>query len=274
MPDYAPFYAARAKFNMKNDIRQVLSDLEQAAKLDKQQWRYGKNLVSYYLSQKQYEQALMMAKEYQNRFPANYIIGMLYARTLMSNKRYNEANKLLKSIQILPNEGATDGRQLYKEAQLMLALDEMKKKNYKNALQYIASARLWPENLGVGKPYDEDIDERVEDWLAYENYIRLSNDQGAKQMLDRILAFKPYQDENGVYPSVKDLVTAWALQKKGKSDEAEKLLKNWVEKQPGNNMAKWALNTYNGNYSQLPDETRTDENYRVLQEWMTISKKL
>jgi predicted Zn-dependent protease len=227
------------------------------------------------LSQKQYEQALTVAKEYQNRFPTNYIIGMLYAKTLMANKKYNEANKLLKSIQILPNEGATDGRQLYKETELMLALDEMKKKNYKNALEYIASARLWPENLGVGKPYDEDIDERVADWLAYENYIRLSNDQGAKQMLDHILAFKPNQDENGhVYPSVKDLVTAWALQKKGKSDEAEKLLKTWVEKQPGNNLAKWALNAYNGNYSQLPDETRTDENYRVLQEWMTISKKL
>ena len=275
MPDYAPFYAARAKFNMKNDSSRELADLQRAANLDKQQWRYGKGLVNYYLSQKQYEQALTVAREYQNRFPTNYIIGMLYAKTLMSNKQYSEANKLLRSIQILPNEGATDGRQLYKETELMLALDEMKKKNYKSALEYIAAARLWPENLGVGKPYDEDIDERVEDWLTYENYIRLSNDQGAKQMLDHILAFKPYQDDNGnVYPSVRDLVTAWALQKKGKSDEAEKLLKNWVEKQPGNNLAKWALNAYNGNYSQLPDETRTDENYRVLQEWITISKKL
>jgi len=278
MPSYAPFYAARAKFNMKNDSSRVLADLQQAVKLDKQQWRYGKGLINYYLSQKQYEQALTVAREYQNRFPANYIIGMLYAKTLMSNKQYSEANKLLKSIQILPNEGATDGRQLYKETELMLALDEMKKKNYKNALEYIAAARLWPENLGVGKPYDEDIDERVEDWLAYENYIRLSNDQGAQQMLDHILAFKPYQDENGhVYPSVKDLVTAWALQKKGKTDEAEKLLKDWVEYQPGNNFAKWALDAYNGDYSQLPDETRTDpdsyRDYRVLQEWMTISKK-
>jgi hypothetical protein len=216
-----------------------------------------------------------VAKEYRNRFPANYILGMLYAKTLMYNKQYDEASKLLKTIQILPNEGATDGRQLYKETQLMLALDEMKKKNYKQALEYIAAARLWPENLGVGRPYDEDIDERVEDWLAYENYTRLANDQAAKQMLDHILAFKPYQDENGIaYPSVKSLVTAWALQKKGKKDDAEKLLRDWVEKQHGNNLAKWALDAYNGNYSQLPDETRTDENYRVLQEWMTISKKL
>ncbi|TMI67660.1 MAG: DUF5107 domain-containing protein, partial [Bacteroidetes bacterium] len=197
IPDYAPFYAARANFNMTNDSNRALADLQRAANLDKQQWRYGKNLVNYYLSQKQYQQALTVAKEYQIRFPGNYILGMLYVKTLMSNNQYSEANNLLQTIQILPNEGATDGRQLYKETQLMLALDEMKKKNYKQALQYIAAARLWPENLGVGKPYDDDIDERVEDWLAYENYARLGNDQAAKQMLDHILAFKPYRDENG-----------------------------------------------------------------------------
>lgn len=274
IPNYAPFYAARAKFNMMNDSNRVLSDLQQAANLDKQQWRYGKNLVNYYLTQKQYEIALTVARDYQNRFPANYIIGMLYVKALMSNKHYNEANKLLQTMQILPNEGATDGRQLYKEAELMLAVEEMKKKSYQNALQYIAASRQWPENLGVGKPYAEDIDERVEDWLAYENYTRLGNDQSAKQMLDHILAFKPYQDENGsIYPSAKSLVTAWALQKKGKSDEAEKLLRDWIEKQPGNNLAKWALDAFNGNYSQLPD-IKSDENYRVLQEWITISRKL
>jgi hypothetical protein len=272
MPHYAPFYAARAKFNMKNDSSHILADLQQAANLDKHQWRYGKNLVNYYLLQKQYEQALKVATEYHNQFSANYLIGMLYAKTLIANKQYNEANKLLKAIQILPNEGATDGRQLYRETQLMLALDEMKKKNYKQSLQYIDGARLWPENLGVGKPYDEDVDERVEDWLAYENYARLGNDQGANQMLDHILAFKRDRDENGtIYPSVKSLVTAWALQKKGKPDDAENLLKGWVEKQPESNLAKWALNSYNGNYSELPDETQTDENYRVLHEWMTIS---
>ena len=216
----------------------------------------------------------MVAKQYKDQFPANYIIGMLYAKTLVVNKQYKTANALLKAIQILPNEGATEGRQLYRETQLMLALDEMEKKSYKKALQFIDASRQWPENLGVGKPYPEDIDERVENWLAYENYKRLGNEQAARTMLDKILAFKPYNDENGrVFPSVKSLVTAWALQKNGKQDEGEKLLKDWVEKQPGNNLAKWTLNAYSGNDFKLPDETPTDENYRVLQRWITISTK-
>jgi tetratricopeptide (TPR) repeat protein len=107
-PDYAPFYAARARFNMKNDSSQILTDLQQAAKLDKHQWRYGNNLVNYYVSQKQYGQALKLAKEYQTRFPANYIIGMLYAKTLVLNTQYNMANAVIKTIQIFTNEGATE----------------------------------------------------------------------------------------------------------------------------------------------------------------------
>jgi len=271
--NYAAFYAARARFNLKNDSSEVLSDLQQAAKLDKQQWRYGSSLVNYYLSRKEYEQALKVAKEYKNQFPANYIMGMLYAKTLVLNKQYNTANVLLKAIQILPNEGATEGRQLYRENQLMLALDEMEKKNYKKALQYIVDSRQWPDNLGVGKPYSEDIDERVENWLAYESYKSLGNEQAARAMLDKILAFDASNNEDGkVFPSVKSLVTAWALQKSGKPDEGEKLLKDWVKKQPENNLAKWTLNAYNGDDFKLPDETPTDENYRVLQRWITLSK--
>jgi len=198
---------------------------------------------------------------------------MLYAKTLVLNKQYNTADALLKTIQILPNEGATEGRQLYREDQLMLALEAMEKKQYKKALQYIDASRQWPENLGVGKPYSEDIDERVENWLAYENYKRLGNEQSARLMLDKILAFEAHDENGRVFPSVKSLVTAWALQKTGKQDEGEKLLRDWVEKQPENNLAKWALSAYSGNDFKLPAETVVDENYQVLQKWITISAK-
>ena len=32
-------------------------------------------------------------------------------------------------------------------------------------MQHINTARQWPDNLGVGKPYEEDIDARAEDYL-------------------------------------------------------------------------------------------------------------
>jgi predicted Zn-dependent protease len=262
---YAPFYAARAKFNMKNNPGKVLNDLQHAREMDKNQWRYGKYLITYYLSQKQYQQALQVAEEYRDLGKGNYVMDMLYTKSLLANKRYPEANAMLKTIEILPNEGATGGRQLYKETQLMLALQEMKNKNNDKALEYINSARLWPENLGVGKPYAEDIDERLEDWLAYEAYAKQGNEKIAKEMLDKIL-LRPKEKGS----SVNRLVTAWALQKTGKRSEGERLLNDWLEKNPDDVYANWAKNVYDGENKSLPDTINMNENYRVLEEWVKM----
>lgn len=262
---YAPFYAARAKFNMKEDSSLVLNDLQQARKLDHNQWRYGRNLINYYLSNKQYDLALQTAEEFQNQFKANYVLDMLYAKTLLLNKKYHEADNLLKTIQILPNEGATGGRQLYKETELMLAIEEIKNKNYDNALQYITASRLWPENLGVGKPYEEDIDERLEDWLAYESYAKQGNAAAAKKMLDKILS---QSKENAA--SVNNLITAWALQKTGKQDQAKKLLETWVKKDNNNALAHWVMDAYNGDPKDLQEDINTNENYRILSQLINL----
>ena len=107
----------------------------------------------------------------------------------------------------------------------MLALEEIKTKRYDKALQHIAASRPWPESLEVGKPYNDDIDERLEDWLAYEVYSKQGNEKAAKEMPDKIVS-KPPESR----PSVNNLVTAWALQKTGKPDEAKKLLNDWIKK--------------------------------------------
>jgi hypothetical protein len=58
--------------------------------------------------------------------------------------------------------------------------------------------------------------------------------------------------------------------KKRQAGRGRKTFKGLVKKQPENNLAKWTLNAYNGDDFKLPDETPTDENYRVLQRWITI----
>jgi predicted Zn-dependent protease len=269
-PVYAPFYAARANFNMNNDSLKVLADLQQAAKLDKDQWRYGKALINYYLKQNQSDTASAIAAQYYKQFPENYIIGMLNAKALLMNKQYSAANKILQAIKILPNEGATDGRQLYREVQLMLAIEEMKNKNCEKALNYTSAARLWPDDLGVGKPYDSDIDERLEDWLTYQCYIKLKNEKNAQQMLNKILSFSYSDGKGNISSSANNLITAWAMQKAGKQEQAEKFLQDWNNKAPGNIWAQWAVNTYKGKKFNLPDEMLANENYRILQQWFDM----
>jgi hypothetical protein len=48
----------------------------------------------------------------------------------------------------------------------MLAVDAMAARRWKDAATLVAAAREWPERLGEGKPYEADVDERLEDWLS------------------------------------------------------------------------------------------------------------
>jgi Tfp pilus assembly protein PilF len=78
------------------------------------------------------------------------------------NDHYDEAETILNTINILPNEGARDGHKYYEEIKLMLALQFLEKHNYKAALQKVNEARQWPESLGVGEPYANMINDELE----------------------------------------------------------------------------------------------------------------
>ena len=265
-PAYAPFYAARAKLYHEGD--QVLADLQKARDLDKAQWRYGRALINHFINNKQYDKALSTADAEYKKFPDNYVLGMLYARTLILNKQYATADKLLSKIEVLPNEGATMGRQLYRETKLMLAVENMKSGNCRKAHQYIADSKLWPVRLGSGKPYDEDIDSRIEDWISYECLAKSKNTKAANQLLDSIISYKPSSGEDR--PTVNNLVTAWALKKAGRAAEGEKLLKDVAAKYPENKIAQWTLNAYNGKAEKL--EVEANDSYQILQQLIAVNQ--
>ncbi|MEO6289278.1 MAG: DUF5107 domain-containing protein, partial [Ginsengibacter sp.] len=82
-PHLASFYAARAELFMKDDKAKSLADLQMAVQLDKSQWRYGRNLIKYYIDNGENEKALSTATLYYKLFPANYEIGMLNVKAFM-----------------------------------------------------------------------------------------------------------------------------------------------------------------------------------------------
>ena len=99
--------------------------------LDPGQWRYGKMLADHYIAEKKYSEALAVAKEYNKRFQNDFRLNMLLAKTMLLNNQYKATTDLLAKTTILPYEGATDGRQLYREAWLMQAVQALKVKNNK-----------------------------------------------------------------------------------------------------------------------------------------------
>ena len=251
-PKFAPFYAARAALFAGIEDDQALADLKRANDLDKDEWRYYKLLGEFYVDHGQYEKALEIVEPYYKQHPANYIIGMLYAKTLLLNKRYKDCSALLSGLDILPFEGATIGRELYHEAELMQAIDQMKKENYKKALSFINDAKKWPENLGVGKPYPENIDERLEDWMSYRCYQKIGKSDLADQSLKKIISFKT-KIENTVnnFLPANEILTAWAMEKIATNAEASEWLQQEVKKYPANKIIEWCWQIFENGHSDI-----------------------
>jgi tetratricopeptide (TPR) repeat protein len=269
-PEDPAFYAARAAL-MKDNLSSSLADLNKAATLDSKEWRYQKLLADYFIAQKQYDKALSITTTYYKTHADNYIMGILYAKTLLLSKRYAEADVFLTKLKILPFEGATEGRQLYHEAKLMQAVTELQHKNYKKVLQFVSGAELWPENLGVGKPYAEDIDERLENWLKYLTYNNLGNTTAANKALNEILLFTPKKDNTVLnFLSANHLVSAWAIEKSSSRKEAGIWLESQAHLFPQNKIIHWSLAMFvTGKATELKEEQKNVE-VRVLEKLLQL----
>ncbi len=165
VPDFAPFYAARSAAFEGAFPDRAMADLRHAAELDGREWRYGRLIAERLLSSERFAEALAVAERYYRQAPENYILGMLYAKCLLRGGQPAEAAERLSALHVLPYEGASEGRSLHRETQLMLAARAWRAGQAGEALGHIAAAREWPENLGAGKPYPTDVNERLEDWL-------------------------------------------------------------------------------------------------------------
>ena len=260
-PDYAPFYAARAEL-MRNES--YATDVQHAAQLDPREWRYGKLLVNHFLEKKNYEQALATANEYKKKFPNDFRISMWLAKTLLLNKQYKASTDILEKIKILPYEGATEGRQLYHEAWLMQAIDQVKRGKLRDASASINKSREWPERLGVGKPYDSDIDDRAALYLEGLILEKSKRNSEANAKWEKVIAYKSRHE------NVNTLFNALALKKLGRADEGEKLLLEWTKSQPFNKLAQWCRSAFSGYTTPPPDEFLGFDNVRIVNKIVSI----
>jgi tetratricopeptide (TPR) repeat protein len=269
IPDYAPFYAARALAS-ENTPEQMLRDLSKAIALDSQEWRYHKLLGEYYIRQERADTALIIARNFYATHPANYIMGMLYAKTLLLNKQYTEGDRLLSKLNIIPFEGATEGRELYREAKLMQALQQLKNKKYRKSLGLINEARVWPSHLGVGKPYASEVDERLEDWLTYQCQEKMGDKEGAKVSLNKITGFQPKID-NTVrnFIPANALVTLWALEKTSSKAHAATWLNAQLAQFPDNESLVWVKEIYQVGKTDLA-EVKKDASIRILEQLIKL----
>ena len=197
-------------------------------------------------------------------------MGMRYAQTLLVNGQFKKCDALLSTLKIIPFEGATVGRVMYRESKLQQALSLMKAGRYKNALPFISAAQLWPENLGSGKPYDEDIDTRLEDWMSYLCLQKTNKATEANEFLKRIVVFDPKIDNTvSNFFAANHLVTAWALEKTKERKDALNWLDKEEKKYPGNAILQWSKAAFENKKPSMTENIK-DANVKMLQALMEL----
>ncbi len=229
---FAPFYMCRAQLETGPE---QLADLRRSEAVEKS-WRVGMRLINYMNDHGQTDEAYALAKEYTALFPGNYYIGLKYAQALVNEKQYSDCVDYLASLNVLPNEGAIFGRYIYRDACLLQAIEMVKAADYETALKWVDKSEEWPENLGVGKPYDQDIDPRAENYIKGYCYEQMGDQSKARERYTAVTSDR-------ISPNI--LLSALALKKMGQADKGLQQVQEYRSQFPSP-MADYAYHTYTG----------------------------
>ena len=236
--DYAPFYLSRASLK-EGESR--LADLLKAEQIE-MSWRTGFALINHYVANNQWQKAVETGKKYTKKYPSNYYIGLKYAKALCETGQYQPCISLLSRMQVIQNEGSYAGRAVYREANLYRAMEQLSHKNYKQVVKSVETSKEWPENLGVGKPYDNMIDNRLEDYLE----AKAAAGQGDSRKTSALLAAVADYTISRSHFESGNLLSALALRESGKVQEADHMVAAWSTDFPENRVVQWCTAIYRG----------------------------
>ena len=227
-PNNHLFYYIRGMLFKKYQISGYQKDLEKAYKQSPKNWRYAFSLAEDHFHSGNSSASIKIIQKTFNQDKDNYFAGMLLAQNLNKLKNYDQAINLLKDLKILPYEHATEGRRIYTDAYVGSALESIIKGDYAKASSRLNSALVWPEHLGVGKPFDPE--ERWERFLLA--YIEYKNQQTEKahKSLEEIAKISK---EQSFKASNNHLLGIYAIAEINGQEDAQKFVKQLMESKHG-----------------------------------------
>jgi tetratricopeptide (TPR) repeat protein len=244
-PDWAPFYLTRAKLRAEGeDGSRVLEDIQKSIGLDRGNWRAWRAQTEFYEKSGDFAHALKSAQTVYKQQPEKPALAMDYAKALLHSGQSEECLGVLGKTTVLPYEGAWEGHDLYRQANLLLGATTLRKGNARKAAVWIERARLWPENLGVGEPFD--VDERLENFLAAEAAEK-TGDHKKEEALYRAVCADSVKF--GASRDALQLLGAMAFKKTGQEDQALRLLDGWrAARGEENPVYRWAAAVFQGDW--------------------------
>lgn len=238
VPDFAPLYITRASLRA-DDPPRALADYRRALSLAPDDWRAHDAIITHLNERGRFNEALPLSRDASVRFRGSYLMQFLLARTLLFNREYSESLSILDTLAILPFEGARYGRDAYRQACVLAAMQNERAGAHEAARLLIARARLWPERLGAGEPYAPDT--RIEDYLEAGILRRGGEGKRSDELLGKIAGYTLRQ---GASSGLGQFIGACALRDVGRNSEALSILVRWREREPDNPRARWSLLAY------------------------------
>jgi tetratricopeptide (TPR) repeat protein len=247
-PDYATFYLTRAALIRPKNDKQELQDLQSARRLTPDDWRTSYRLINYYDAHQNYQMSLTLSAEAFKKHKENTDIGVQYAIALINNGQYAKSLKTLEGMNILPSEGSRQGKTIFEQACLFLSIDLIKNKKYAEAMKMIEKSKEWPENLGVGKPYD--VETRIQDYLGIFCLEKLKRPDETEVLRKSIIDYTN-QDTS---PSFNNILALKLLKEKGETAAANTLVQ-LIEKtgSPANQLNQWVIAVYKNDQAKAAD---------------------
>jgi len=283
-PDYAPFYLTRANLERSGDDKQELKDLQAAQNLSPDDWRTLYKLIGYYNTRQNYQMTLTLSTEAIKKHKDNPDIGVQYAIALINNGQYAKSLKTLEGMNILPSEGARQGKVVFEQASLFLAMDLIRNKKYGEAIKMIEKSKEWPETLGVGKPYE--VETIIQDYLEIFCLDKLKRPNETASLRKSIIDYTNKDlaaTFNYVHytldspTSFNNILSLKLLKEKGETDAVNTLIQK-IEKsgREGNLVNQWVIATYNNDQAKITELEKgfsKNTNFIILKKLLEVTNK-
>lgn len=245
-PDYGPFYISRGILCYDGPAKQesALKDFKKAVLINPGEWRSWHELNRFYEIKGYFSEQFENAKKAYQQFMSNPFISIDYSRALLNAKKPEECIEVLNNTFIFPQEGAREGHDIYEMAHIALALNKIEQRKFKEAILYLDEAKNFPENLGVGKPYDPDY--RVLDFLLAHCEEALGN---ASASLRHYQSINDFSDRPELFNTAVNVSSNYipviALKKLGIENQAKEIIEGWKHYQD-------SLNTWHISKEKMP----------------------
>lgn len=247
IPDSDIFYRFRANMNSEASFEDKSQDYNKALALSNKDWKVWEENIQFNLKNEKYDLAHNLSKKAYRIFKGNYNIGLAHAKSLLEIGEFKKVIAVIEHIQVLPYEHASESRSIYERAHQGFALELMEKKKYEEAISILNKSKEWPENIGVGKPYNPD--ERDQNYMLAMAYSKNGDKEKSKILLEEIAFYtKNHISEN----SFNHLYGMLALKISGEGKTSDDFISNLVKSYTkANKKSRLALAIFEGNPAEL-----------------------